>query len=310
MALRTSCLLASEVAHALAAGRPIVALESTLVAHGLPWPANLETARAAEAAVCRAGAIPATIAVLQGTIHVGLTASEIERLAASNSFAKASRRDLSTVVAQVRDAATTVSATLWIARTCGVRLMATGGIGGVHRDAATSFDISADLDELARADGALVVCSGVKSILDIAATLEAMETRGIAVIGYRTDVLPAFTAVSSGLPLEARAETPADVAAVVRVHRALGLPGAIVLAQPVPAAAAIDAGEMESALERATSEAKRRGIAGKAITPFLLDRVREVTEGRSLRANTALILANAALAGEVAVALAADAPGA
>ncbi len=280
-----------------------MALESTLIAHGLPWPVNVETARAAERAVRDAGAVPATIAVMEGIIHVGLTESEIERLARSATFRKASRRDLALAVAQGADAATTVAATVWVARSCGINIMATGGLGGVHRGAAASYDISADLDELARADGMLVVCSGVKAILDVAATLEAMETRGVAVLGYRTDTLPAFTAVSSGLPLEYRVETPAEAAAVVRASRDLHLPGAVVLAQPVPQAEAIEASVLEAAITNALAEAGRRGVSGKAITPFLLDHVRQATEGRSLQANVALIVANAALAGAVAVAL-------
>ena len=181
--------------------------------------------------------------------------------------------------------------------------MATGGLGGVHRDAATTFDVSADLDALGRADGALVVCSGVKSILDVPATLEVLETRGVAIVGYRTDEFPAFLTRSSGLPLEVRAESPGDVAALARAHRSLGLPGAIVLAQPVPEPDALDRDTMEAALKAALDEAHAQQIMGKAITPFLLDQVRQATEGRSLRANRALIMANARLAGEVAAAL-------
>lgn len=293
-----------EVHAALAEGRGVVVLESTLIAHGLPYPDNVETALASEAAVRRAGAVPATIAVLGGNVRIGLSEAEIEHVARSGRFLKASRRDLGVVVARGLDAATTVSATLRIARMHGLSVMGTGGLGGVHREAATTFDVSTDLDELARADGALVVCSGVKSILDIPATLEVLETHGVPVVGYRTDEFPAFTTFSSGLRLDVRADTPAEAAALVRVHREMGLPGAIVLAQPVPEAEALDRGEMESALSNALAEARSRGIAGKAVTPFLLDRLRQATEGRSLLANRALIVANVALAGEVAVALA------
>jgi pseudouridine-5'-phosphate glycosidase len=296
-------IIAPEVSQALAEGRPVVALESTLVSHGLPWPENLETATAVEAAVRDAGATPATIAVMGGRIRLGLSAAEREQLARSGSFVKASRRDLGSAVARGLNAATTVSATLWIARTRGIAVLATGGLGGVHRDASTSFDISNDLDELARADGTAVVCSGVKSILDMAATLDALETRGVAVVGYRTDTLPAFTTASSGLPLDSRVDGPEEAAALVRAHRALGLPGAVVLAQPVPEHVALDRAEMESALEAALAEARARGVAGKAVTPFLLDRLRFATEGRSLLANRALVVANARLAGEVASAL-------
>ena len=282
-----------------------VALESTLIAHGLPWPDNLETARDSEAGVRGAGAEPATIAVLGGSIRVGLDAGELERLARapSGSILKAGRRDLARAVALGLDAATTVGATLWIARRHGLDVMATGGLGGVHRGAGRTFDISADLDELARSDGALVVCSGVKSILDVPATLEALETRGVLVVGYGTDEFPAFTTISSGLPVESRADTPAEAAELVRAHRRLGLPGAILLAQPPPADLALSRDEMESALAGALRLADGRGIAGKAITPFLLDAIREATGGRSLAANKALIVANARLAGEVAAEL-------
>jgi pseudouridine-5'-phosphate glycosidase len=290
--------------HANAAGGPVVALESTLVAHGLPWPDNLQTALEAEAAVRRAGAEPVTIAVMEGRVTAGLSGAELERLARSGSFVKAGRRDLAAAVARGLDAATTVSATLFLARASGFGVMATGGLGGVHRGAASTFDVSADLDELARADGLLVVCSGAKSILDLPATLEALESRGVAVVGYRTDTWPAFTTASSGLPLECRADSPEDVAALVRAHCALGLPGAIVLAQPVADDVAIPAAEMQSALAAAEAEAAAQGISGKAVTPFLLDHVRRATGGRSLRANRALIVANAELAGRVAVALA------
>ncbi len=296
--------LSPEVAGARAAGRGVVALESTLIAQGLPWPENLETARQAEAAVGRAGAVPATVAVIGGRIRVGLGEGELERVARSGDFLKASRRDLSAAVARGSDAATTVSATLWVARAAGLGVLATGGLGGVHRGASTTFDISTDLDELARADGMAVVCSGVKSILDVPATLDALETRGVAVVGYRTDTFPAFTTASSGLPMDARVESPDEAAALIRAHRRLGLPGAVVLAQPVADADALGRDEMEAALADALGLARARGIAGKAVTPFLLGHLRLATGGRSLRANRSLIVANAGLAGEVAAALA------
>lgn len=299
-------VVAAEVAEALAAGRGVVALESTLIAQGLPWPENLETARGAEAAVRQAGAVPATVAVLAGVVRIGMTDAEVEALARNRDpgrVLKASRRDLSRVVAQGLDAATTVAATLWLARRAGIGVMATGGLGGVHRGAAESFDVSTDLDELGRADGALVVCSGAKSVLDVPATLETLETRGVAVVGYRTDTFPAFTSHSSGRKLEARVDSPTAAADLVRAHRALGLPGAVVLAQPVPAEAALTADEMEEALASAVVEAARRDVAGKAVTPFLLACIRDATDGRSLVANTALIVNNAALAGQIAAAL-------
>jgi pseudouridylate synthase len=220
-------------------------------------------------------------------------------------LAKANRRDLAAIIAGGGCAATTVSATLWIARRFGLEpmVMATGGLGGVHRDASATFDVSTDLDELARADGAVVVCSGLKSILDVPASLEALETRGVLVVGYRTDVLPGFLSQSSGLPLEHRVDTPAEAAAVVLAHRALRMPGAIVLAQPVPADHALDPGVLQAALDHALEEAAARRITGKPLTPFLLGSIRQATAGRGLRANCALLVANARLAAEVAVAL-------
>lgn len=305
--------------------QPIVVLESTVIAQGLPWPENLRTARAMEAAVRERGALPRTIAILEGKIHIGLTEAELHQLARSVmgrsgrdslreaaaestpalQITKASRRDLAVVLAREASAATTVSATLWLARRAGLRpcVMATGGLGGVHRGAGTSFDVSTDLDELSRADGAVVVSSGFKSILDLAASLEALETRGVPVIGYQTNELPAFTTVSSGLPLEHRADSPEEAAAVVNAHRRLGLPGAVVVANPVPAAEAVDRDTMERTVTEALEAAGQRGVSGKALTPFLLDAVRQATAGASLRANCALLVANARLAAEIARAL-------
>jgi pseudouridylate synthase len=316
----------SELSDALAMGRAVVGLESTVIAQGLPWPDNLNTARDVEGAVRAAGAVPATIAVLDGMIRIGLAESELTRIAASSSndqadtpdvraeqvysrpalkLAKANRRDLAAILAAGGCAATTVSATLWICRRFGLEpmVMATGGLGGVHRDASVTFDVSTDLDELARANGALVVCSGLKSILDVAASLEALETRGVLVVGYRTGVLPGFLSRFSGLPLEHRVDTPAEAAAVVLAHRALRLPGAIVLAQPVPAAEALDPDILDGALDDALKQAAARRITGKPLTPFLLESIRQATAGRGLRANCALLVANARLAAEVAVAI-------
>lgn len=297
------CRMMPEISRAIERRAPVVALESTLIAHGLPWPRNLETANLMLEAVRRSGAVPATIAILGGTIHLGLSGSQLEHIARPGRIAKAGRRDLAATIALGRDAATTVSATSWIAHACGIGVLATGGLGGVHRGAATSFDVSTDLDQLARADGMLVVCSGVKNVLDVPATLEVLETHGVAVLGYRTDTFPAFTVRSSGLALEHRVETPAQAAAIVRAHRGLKLPGAIVLAQPVPEDKALDPVEMELALDSALAESVLRRVSGKAITPFLLERLRDQTAGRSLDANIALILANAALAGEAATQL-------
>ncbi len=294
----------SDIIEAIESGCGIVALESTLIAQGLPWPENLETARRAEAAVREGGSVPATIAVIGGMIRVGLSDREIEALARSDHFLKAGRRDLSSVVARGLDAATTVSATLAIARASGIGVMATGGLGGVHRGAAITFDISTDLDELARADGMAVICSGVKSILDIPATLDALETRGVAVLGYRTATFPAFTTVSSGLGLDWRVDTPEEIASVVRSHRDLRLPGAVVVAQPVEARVALDREVMEAALAQGLAMAEGRGITGKAVTPFLLGHLHHATGGKSLEANCELIVANARLAGELATVLA------
>jgi pseudouridine-5'-phosphate glycosidase len=296
--------ISPEVEAAVASGGAVVALESTLIAHGLPAPENLRVAEAAEAAVRAEGAVPATVAVLGGRAVVGVDAAGLRRLAGSGGVAKAGRRDLGAVAARGLDAATTVSATLHLARRAGLGVFATGGLGGVHRGAGASFDVSSDLDELARADGVLVVCSGAKSILDLPATLEALETRGVPIVGYRTGELPAFTAASSGLPLEWRADDPAGAAALVRAHRALGVPGALVLAQPAPADVALDHEASDAALAEALAQAEARGVSGKALTPFLLDAMRRATGGRSLAANAALIVAKARLAARVAVALA------
>jgi len=292
--------VAPEVAGALLEGRGVVALESTLITHGLPWPDNVETARASEAAVREGGSVPATIAVLGGLIRVGLLDDEIVALARSSNFKKASRRDLAACVADKLDAATTVSGSLWVARACGLEVMATGGLGGVHRRASTTFDISNDLDELARSDGSVVVCSGVKSILDIPATLDTLETRGVCVVGYQTNEFPAFTSISSGLRVETRVDSPEAASRLIQSHRALALAGALVFAQPVDEAVAIDRDVMEAAIDQALHAADRAGITGKAVTPFLLEQVSRATKGRSLVANKALIVANARLAGLIA----------
>lgn len=321
--------VSASVDEARSHGRAIVALETTVIAQGLPWPENLETARGMEDAVRSAGAAAATIAVVRGRLRIGLAGEELFEIARSAAtepdrqagavgdddarpaegrgrWAKANRRDLPAIVAAGGSAATTVSATLWAMQRASLvpGVMATGGLGGVHRDAGSTFDVSTDLDELARADGCVVICSGMKSILDVPATLESLETRGVLVVGYRTDELPGFLTRSAGLRLEHRVDSPAEAARLVRAHRGLGLPGAIVLVQPVPEESAMDPAPLDAAMARALDEARRAGIAGKALTPFLLGSVREATEGRSLRANCDLLVANARLAGEVAVALA------
>lgn len=297
-----------EVQAALAAGAPVVALESTIVAHGMPWPHNLDTAQRVEAEVRRHGAVPATIAVLGGRLKAGLATPELEALARrGEGVAKASRRDLGALVARGADGATTVAATMIVAALAGIRVFATGGIGGVHRGAETSFDISADLLELARTPVA-VVCAGAKSILDLGLTLEVLETHGVPVIGYGTDTLPAFYVRDSGHRLELRADTPDEIARTMRAHWGLGLGSGLLVANPIPAEQAMDRHRIDEAIARALADAQAQGIRGKAITPFLLARVAERTGGASLQANIALVLHNAALAAQVASAYARQAP--
>jgi pseudouridine-5'-phosphate glycosidase len=293
-----------EVNQALKAGRPVVALESTLIAHGLPWPLNLETARLAEAAVRQEQAVPATIAVLHGRPVVGLTDSELEELAQARDVLKASRRDLAVAVAQQRTAATTVAATMYLAHRAGVRFFATGGIGGVHRDVAQSADVSADLIELARTPVA-VVCAGAKSILDLPRTLEVLETLGVPVVGYRTNEFPAFYIRSSGRRVSCRVEDPAGAARLVAAH--WGLEGAgVVLAQAVPEDQAMAEDELNMLLSRAEGEAVAAGIRGPAVTPFLLARLADLSGGRTLRINRELVVANARLAAQIASQFAKD----
>ncbi len=293
-----------DIASALSAGAPVVALESTVISHGMPWPRNAETAFAVEAEVRAGGAVPATIAVIDGRLKVGLTAPEVERLARLGPQAtKASRRDLGLLVARRGTGATTVSATMVVAALAGIRIFATGGIGGVHRGAAGSFDISADLQELARTPVA-VVCAGVKSILDIGLTLEYLETHGVPVVGYRCDRLPTFFSRDSGFGVDARIDSPAELAALLRAHWAIGLSSGLLIANPIPHELALPRDEVDAASAAALADAQAGGIAGKAVTPFLLQRVDALTGGRSLQANIALIRGNARLAAEVAVAMA------
>lgn len=297
-------ILHPDVQSALKAGRPLVALESTVISHGLPWPENLEVARGMEATVREGGAVPATIAVLGGRVHVGLEDGEIEHLARSSDVWKVSRRDVPVALAQGRDGATTVAGTVMMAHQAGIRVMATGGIGGVHRGDLT--DVSADLPELARTP-VLVVCSGAKAILDLPATLEWLETWGVPVVGYGTDELPAFYSRESGLRLEARVDSPEEAAAVARALWSQEGTGGMLLCVPCPEEAAIPAGEVEEAIAQAVSEAGARGLRGKAVTPFLLARVSELTGGRSKTANLALLRNNARVAAAVAAALAGSA---
>lgn len=292
-----------EIAAALAARGPVVALESTVITHGLPYPQNLETAVAMETAVRDGGALPATIAIIKGQIHIGLTADQLDYLATRDGTAvrKCSRRDIPLAVAGGEDGATTVAGTMILAHRAGIPIFATGGIGGVHRG--HPFDVSADLGELGRTP-VTVVSSGAKSILDLPATREVLETNGVPVIGYGSDTMAAFFSPSSGLPVDVRLDSPAAVAAIILAHRALALQSGILVTVPVPAAAAFDPDAAEAAIAQATQEADAANIHGPAATPWLLRRVVELTEGRSLQANVALLRNNGRTAGEIAAALA------
>lgn len=294
--------LNAEVETALAEGAPVVALESTLISHGMPYPQNAETARAVEAIIRDEGAVPATIALLDGKICVGLDEAGLERLATDPDVAKASRRDLPYLLSQRKAGATTVAATMICADLAGIRVFATGGVGGVHRGGETSLDISADVQELARTSVA-VVCAGAKSILDIGRTLEVLETLGVPVVGYGTDHFPAFYTRESGYGVDARIDTLADLAALLRTKWALGLNGGVLVANPVPAAAAMPLETVAAATERALAEVSAQGLQGKAVTPFLLSRVTALTEGESLRTNIALVKHNAEVAAGLALAL-------
>ena len=299
----------AEVAAALAAGGAVVALESTLIAHGMPWPHNLETARQLHAEVRAQGAVPATIAVIDGRLVVGLSDEQTSWLAQQGpALAKVSRRDLPVLMAQGGSGATTVAATMIVAAMAGIRVFATGGIGGVHRGAQASFDISADLQELARSDVA-VVCAGAKAVLDLRLTLEYLETHGVPVIGFGCDELPAFYTrdggLRLGLRLDARIDSAAGIARVMHAKWRAGLQGGIVVANPIPVEHAMPRERIDAAIVQALAEAGAQGIAGKAVTPYLLARVSELTGGDSLRSNVALVLNNARLAAQVALAYAA-----
>ncbi len=297
-----------EVAEARRSGAPLVALESTIITHGMPFPQNVETARAVEASVRAAGAVPATIAVMAGRIHVGLTGDELQVLGQAIGVMKLSRADLAVCLASGRTGATTVAATMIAARLAGIEVFATGGIGGVHRGAETSFDISADLQELA-ATPVTVVCAGAKAILDLPKTLEVLETLGVPVIAFGQDDLPAFWSRSSGLPAPLRMDSAADIATAHRMRGRLGLPGGQLVANPIPVEAEIPRDVMIPFIEAALAEAAAQGIQAKKVTPFLLDRLFHLTAGRSLTANIALVLNNARLAAAIASSLAAPGPG-
>jgi pseudouridylate synthase len=294
-----SLTVAPEVAAALRGGFPVVALESTIITHGMPFPQNVETARAVEAEVRAADAVPATIAVMGGAIRIGLDEAALEDLGRAQGVMKLSRADIAACLAAGRTGATTVAATMICARLAGIDVFATGGIGGVHRGAEQSFDVSADLRELAET-AVTVVCAGAKAILDLPKTLEVLETLGVPVIAVGQDAFPAFWSRTSGLPAPLRMDTPAEIAAAHLMRGRLGLPGGQLVAHPIPPEAEIAREEIVPVIEGALAEAAALGVAGKAVTPFLLDAVFRATEGRSLAANIALVRANARFAAAVA----------
>jgi pseudouridine-5'-phosphate glycosidase len=294
--------VAPEVRSALEQGRAIVALESTIITHGMPHPQNVATAREVEAVVRANGAVPATIAILGGRIKIGLSGEELDMLGTMSDVMKLSRADLPYAVTAKRHGSTTVAATMICAHLAGVRVFATGGIGGVHQGVESTMDISADLDELARTPVA-VVCAGAKAILDLPRTLEYLETRGVPVVGYQTDHFPAFWSRKSELPAPIRLDTPEAIADLIRAKEALGLGGGILVANPVPSSDEIPAEEMKGFIDGAIAEAGRRGVVGKAVTPFLLSFLFESTGGRSLTTNIALVKNNAALAARLAASI-------
>jgi len=299
-------VVADEVRDALATAAPVVALESTIISHGMPYPDNVAMAREVEAIIRAAGAVPATIAVLDGRPRVGLETADLELLGSSPDVTKVSRRDLGHVIARGGHGATTVAATMRLAALAGISVFVTGGLGGVHRGAAETFDVSADLTELGQTRVA-VVCAGVKSILDIGLTLESLETLGVPVIGYRTVEFPAFFSRSSGFPAPLRSQTPEEIAATMRAHWELGIQGGLVIANPIPVAAEIPAAQIGAIIAAALGDMAASGIRGSDATPYLLARIVELTGGESLQANIALVKDNAVLGAQIAAAYAAAA---
>ena len=291
------------VQKALDEGRPVLALESTIISHGMPYPQNLETARLCEAEARKHGVEPATVAIIHGKLCAGLTDEELEYLAkAGPKVAKASRRDLPILAARGADGATTVAATMIVAAMAGIRVFATGGIGGVHRGAEVTMDISADLEELARTPVA-VVCAGAKSILDLGLTLEYLETKGVPVLGYRTETLPAFYTDESDFKVDYRMDSPEEIAAAVTAQRDMGYPGGMLITNPIPHQYAMPKDVIDAAINQALAEAKEQGVKGKATTPFLLARLCELTGGESLKSNIKLVLNNVALGAQIAAAM-------
>ena len=295
--------ISPEVQEALAAGKPVVALESTIISHGMPYPQNVETALNVERIIRENGAVPATIAIIKGRLKAGLSADEIEYLGRKGyDVTKASRRDLPVLVARGEDGATTVATTMIIAAMAGIRVFATGGIGGVHRGAEVTMDISADLEELAQTP-VLVVCAGAKSILDLGLTLEYLETKGVPVIGFGTDELPAFYTRKSGFGVDYRLDTPREVADAFRAKLAMALKGGMLVTNPIPEEYSMDPDVINKAIDDAIAEANARGIKGKQTTPFLLAKIKDITGGDSLASNIRLVYNNAQLAAQIAAAL-------
>ena len=295
--------IAPEVAEALASGKPVVALESTIISHGMPYPKNVETALLVEQTIRDNGAVPATIAIIGGRLKAGLSPEAIDYLGKSGrNVAKASRRDLAALVAAGKDGATTVTTTMIIAHMAGISVFATGGIGGVHRGAETTMDISADLEELASTP-VMVVCAGAKSILDLGLTLEYLETKGVPVIGYGTDELPAFYTRQSGFGVDYRADSPEQLAGMFKAQKELGMKGGMLVTNPIPEQYAMDKAVIDAAIDQAMKESREQGIHGKETTPFLLAKVVELTGGDSLESNIKLVLNNAALAAKTAAEL-------
>ena len=301
--MKKTLKISEEVRYALEHGKPVVALESTIISHGMPYPDNVKTALTVEKTVRENGAVPATIAIIKGVPTVGLSEEEIEHLGKEGTkVVKVSRRDIPVVIAKKLDGATTVASTMIFAETAGIKVFATGGIGGVHRGATETMDISADLEELHQTN-VTVVCAGAKSILDLGLTLEYLETKGVPVLGYKTDELPAFFTRKSGFKVDYRMDSPEEIAAAVKAKDALGLSGGMLVANPVPEEYSMDPDKIEAVISEAVEEAKALGITGKKVTPFLLEKIRNVTGGDSLFTNVKLVLNNAALAAKIAVEL-------
>ncbi len=294
--------ISNEVKKALDGNKPVVALESTIISHGMPYPQNVETALRVEEIIRSNGAVPATIGIINGRLIAGLTPEEIDYMGKTSGIAKVSRRDIPYIVALNKDGATTVASTMIIAEMAGIKVFATGGIGGVHRGAETTMDISADLEELSKTNVA-VVCAGAKSILDIGLTLEYLETKGVPVLGYKTDQLPAFYTQNSGFPVDYNMDSPEEIASLLNVKWNLALHGGVVVANPIPDEFSMDAEFINGIIEKAVIEATKKEIKGKDTTPFLLSKIKEITGGESLDANIQLVYNNARLAAKIAVEL-------